>query len=145
MPIVQHSNLHGGQAMNRKYPIVASTAFAQGSLTYRANGVLNPCDGSTETTISVFGVCQNTSGADSDADILVTPITQGTLWLIDCTSDTAAAQLLKTHLMTDAVTLANSSTEDATSAAVAFMHELVGATTDKKAIVEFIRINGVVS
>jgi len=141
----QHSNIHGGQAMNRKYPIVASTAFAQGDVCYRSSSVLNPCDGSTETTISVFGVCQETSGSGSDADVLVTPITQGTLWLIDCTNDTAANQLLKTHLLTDAATLANSSTEDATSAAVTFMHEIVGAGSDKKAIVEFIRINGVTS
>lgn len=80
---------------------------------------------------NVAGVAVNTP-ATADTVVNVIPIVPGQVWEYDCTSNTATAQLGKLNDLTNASTVANSTT--ISTAATAFVRniEYVGAVADKK-------------
>lgn len=80
---------------------------------------------------NVAGVAMNTP-ASGDTVVNIQPIGLGQLWEYDCTSNTAVAQLGKLQDLTNAQTVANSTTNS--TAATAFVRniEVVGAAADKK-------------
>ena len=79
----------------------------------------------------VAGVVVRTPGAD-DTTTMVIPAVPGQLWEWDCTSNTAANQLCKRHVLTDSLTVANTSTDQAVDEVVVVAIENVGAAADKK-------------
>jgi len=82
-------------------------------------------------SVNVAGVVQNTP-ATADTTCMVIPIVPGQIWEYDCTSSSSTSMLGKKNDLTNASTVANSTT--ISTAATAFVLNLnyVGATTDKK-------------
>jgi hypothetical protein len=81
--------------------------------------------------LDVAGVAVNTPAA-ADTVVNVIPVADAQLVEADCTASTATAQLCIRHLMTDAATVNNTTTDATTSSAVFMAIEMVGAAANKK-------------
>ena len=88
---------------------------------------------------NIEGISKTTIATAGTSVISYTPIVLGQYVIADCTSNTAKGQLFFTHTMTDTNTVANSTTNIATSAGVFVATELYGAAADKKLIGYFIK------
>jgi len=113
----------------------ASTLFTAGSLVYRdtSTGELKEATATTGDGTNIEGLTTKTetTGA-SEPYIRVLPVHLGMYVVVDCTNNTAANQLNKAHLWTDARTLNNTSTHSSDVNATFVALRMVGATTDKK-------------
>lgn len=126
---------------NFKGDLDGSTAITTGSLLYRdtTNGVVKEATSSVGITTNVVGVSTETVASGATL-VGFKPVISGLhqLWEADCTSNTAANQLWKAHAMTDARTVANTSSHITTTLGVFIAVALVGINTDKKLLGYFV-------
>lgn len=117
------------------YVADASTAFTTGSLGYRdtSTGEIKEMTATVGdvTTLECL-ITQTVTTAASDPVIEAFPLVDGMIVEADCTNNTAANQLNKAHLMTDARTVNNTNTHSADVNAVFVALRQIGAASDKK-------------
>jgi hypothetical protein len=118
-------------------PLDGSTALTANTLVYRdtANGVVKAATAATDSLV-LYGVNLDTV-ASGATEARVLPLVDGQTFLVDCTNNTATTQLMKNHLLTDAGTINNTATQNATKAAVFIADSIQGAAADKKLIGRF--------
>jgi len=119
------------------YTADASTSFTQGSLGYRdtSTGEIKEATSTVGDATNVECViAQTVTSAATNPTIDGYVIIPGQMWIVDCTNNTAADQLNKAHLLTDARTVNNTSTHSTDINAVFIALAIAGATTDKKLI-----------
>ncbi len=116
-------------------PLDGSTALLKNSIVYRdtSNGVLKAASATVSDATNVMGVVPEAveSGA-TVTDVIPFAGCELQEWEVDCTNNTAANQLLKAHLMTDSVTVNNTSTHSTDINAIFIATKIVGAAGDKK-------------
>ena len=113
----------------------ASSGLTKGSLLcydVSTGAAVSPVIDATASLLAenVAGVAANTP-ATADTHINVIPI-RGQLWEYDCTSNTATAQLGKVNDLTDADTVANSTTISTANTGFVRNLKIVGAAANKK-------------
>lgn len=121
-------------------PLDGSTDLADGDLVYRdtTNGYAEAATSSAGSTTNLLGVVVgNPSATATECNVIPVIPNAGQLWEVDCTSNTAANQLLKAHEVTDSATMNNTSTHDATVNGCFIAIALVGAAADKKLLGHF--------
>ena len=127
-------------------PLDGSTAVTVDNLYYsdRSNKVVKAVTSSAGSSITSLWVATKTvaSGA-TVADFI--PVTGSMLFECDCTAATASNQLMIRHLMTDAATINNTSTDSTDLKAIFEALAVKGAASDKKLIGRFIHVGQVVS
>lgn len=117
-----------------------SQAFTKDTLVDRdtTNSYVKPCTSSStiETVFAVYVGATVTTAASSPANIDIIPLMgdPSQLWIADCTANTAANQLYKPQVLTDAGTINNSSSATLSNTGVFIPVGIVGANTDKKLI-----------
>lgn len=120
-----------------EYVADASTAFTAGNLAYRdtSSGEIKEMTATVGdvTTLECI-ITETATTAASNPVIEGMPIYDGMLVIADCTNDTAADQLNKAHLMTDAGTVNNTDTHSTDVNAVFIALRISGEATDKKLI-----------
>lgn len=113
----------------------ASVTFTAGNLVYRdtSTGEIKEATTTTGDATNVEGLITKTqtTGA-TEPYIKVLPVHLGMYVIVDCTNVTAADQLNKAHLLTDAGTVNNTSTHSTDINAIFIALRVVGASTDKK-------------
>ena len=118
-----------------EYVADASTAFGAGNLAYRdtSTGELKEMTATVGdvTTLECI-IAEDVTTAASNPVVEGTPIYDGMLVIADCTNNTAANQLNKAHLLTDAGTVNNTDTHSADVNAVFIALRQVGAASEKK-------------
>jgi hypothetical protein len=129
-------------------PLATSTTYTKDQLVYRdtTNSVVKMVTSSVGTTENLEGIFTDptvTTASSGSPTGNVQPIYPGQLYLCDCTNNTATNQLLKNQLMTDAGTIANSSSTTATTLAIFVPVAIYGANTDKKLIGYFVKVGQV--
>lgn len=113
-----------------------STTIAVGDLLYfdTTNSVLKPATASVGITTNLAGVSTQavtTTGATT-ATVKYIPIDRAMRFVVDCTNNTAANQLYKQQAMTNAATVANTSSAIATTLGVFLPLATVGAASAKQ-------------
>ena len=109
----------------------SSTVVVNQVVTFdRSNGIVIPATASLLCE-DLAGVAQNTP-ASADTTVNVIPFTGDQEWEWDCTSNTATNQLNKRSILTDGVTVANTSTDQAVDEITVTPYANVGAASDKK-------------
>lgn len=125
-------------------PLDGATATVKGKLMYAdtANAVAKNATSSAGTTTNILGICSQTlvSGATS---VELQLVRDGSLVVADCTNTTAANQLMKQHVLTDALTVNNTSTHSTAVGAVFFAVAIKGVAADKKLLGYIIRVGSV--
>lgn len=126
-----------------------STAFTKDTLVDLAFGsaYAQPST-SSSTTHTIFGLMVDktvTTASSSPVNLDVVPLGYGPqhLYIADCTNNTASNQLYARQALTDAGTVANSSTDTSTNTGVFVPIAIVGAATDKKLLGYFVGPLGV--
>ena len=120
-----------------------SQAFVKDTLVDRdtTNSYVAPST-SASTTVKLFGVFvdKSVTTAASPVNVDVIPLVSGPsqLWICDTTNATAANQLYKNQVLTDAATINNSSSNTAINTGVFVPIAIVGATTDNKLLGYFV-------
>lgn len=113
----------------------ASITYTTGSIVYRdtSTGEVKEQTATAGDATTVEGITTKTETTGSSAPyIRVAPIHSGMYVVADCTASTAADQLNKAHLYTDARTVNNTDTHSTDINATFIALKIVGATTDKK-------------
>jgi hypothetical protein len=128
--------------------LATSTTYTKDTLVYRdtTNSVLKPATSSVGTTENIEGIFTDatvTTAGSGTPTGNVQPIFPSQLYICDCTSNTAANQLYKNQVLTDAGTINNSSTHTATTLAIFVPVAIFGAATDKKLIGYFVKVGQV--
>lgn len=116
-------------------PLDGSTDLADGDLVYRdtTNGVAKAATTTVGDATNILGVViGNPSATATSCQVLPIVASEMQLWEVNCTNNTAANQLLKAHLLTDAQTVNNTSSHSTDINAIFIAVELVGAASDKK-------------
>lgn len=131
-----------------EYTADASTSFTAGNVGYRdtSTGEIKEETGGAATTLTVECVIAETAtSAATNPVVKAYPIVSGPaqLWIADCNANTAANQLNKAHNLTDAGTVDNTSTTDATTAGIFVALKQVGAAADKKLLGYFVKVGQV--
>jgi hypothetical protein len=123
--------------------VPASTTITIGQLLAfdRTNKGLIPATAAS-TTQSIVGVStQNvTVGGGATGVVKFVPLDQSVYVVVDTTANTAAAQVGIRHLLTDALTINNTSTDVATNTGVFLALGTVGAASNKKLYGYFIKL-----
>lgn len=97
--------------------------------------------GSSSTTIyTLFGVAAS-NVASATGLALVIPINNAQLWEADTTASSNVNQLLCANALSEYNVLSNSNTLSSTTAGLFTIYALRGATTDKKVIGAFTKLN----
>lgn len=113
-----------------------STTIAVGDLLYydTTNSVLKPVTSSVGITTNLAGISTQavTTTGGTTATVKYMPVDRATRVVVDCTNNTAANQLYKQQGMTNASTVANSSTATTTTLGVFLPLAIVGAATAKQ-------------
>ena len=132
------------KASTLSLPLDGSTAVTKGSVYYNdvTNGVLKAVTSSVGTTLAQFYLAteSKTSGATA---VTVKPLWHGDLVVADATNTTAATNILKRHVMTDAATVNNSASDTATTLAIFLCVGTVGAAASKQLLGYFLGIGQV--
>lgn len=118
-----------------EYVADASTLFTAGSLAYRdtTTGEIKEATTTVGDATNIEGIVLKTETTGSSSPLIrLVPVFHGTRVIVDCTNTTAADQLNKAHLLTDARTVNNTSTHSTDINAVFVALRIVGASTDKK-------------
>lgn len=128
--------------------LATSTTYTKDTLVYRdtTNSVLKPATSSVGTTENIEGIFTDTTvttGGSGTPTGNVQMLFPQQLYLCDCTNNTAANQLYKNQVMTDAGTINNSSTHTATTLAIFVPVAIYGAASDKKLIGYFTKLGQV--
>lgn len=126
---------HSPNIPAEEYLADASTSFTIGSLTYRdtSTGEIKECTATTGDATNVEAITTKTETTGASAPyIRLTPVFHGTRVIVDCTNNTAADQLNKAHLMTDARTINNTNTHSTDINAIFVALRIVGVAADKK-------------
>lgn len=121
---------------------VDNTAFTANSLVYRdtTNGVIKEATSTAGNTLNIFGITNKSQTTTTSTEIRITPLVDGLFVVADCTANTAANQLMKTHTLTDARTINNTSTTSGTTWGVFVALKQVGAAGDKKLMGYFVKV-----
>ena len=90
---------------------------------------------SSSTTLTVYGVCVETRVA-ADTNVLVCPFGPMQVWRCDVTNTSATTQIGERAALTDQATLNNSDSDVTGTTGVFRQLGFVGATTDKKMLVQ---------
>ena len=123
-----------------------STTFTRGHLVYHdtSTGTLKEASSSVGLVTNIVGIVNKTQTTTTGQYIQYTPVITGAVFVTaDCTNATAANQLWKQQVLTDAGTINNSSTTTSTTAGVFMPTALVGASTANQLYGYFIRIGQV--
>lgn len=115
----------------------ASTAFSRGALLYRdtSTGELKEMTATVGLVTNIEGISAETKTTEATNPTLeYFPIHDGMLVIADCTNNTAADQLNKAHLLTDALTVNNTNTHSTDVNAVFIALAISGVAADKKLI-----------
>lgn len=125
-------------------PTSGSTAFTRGALVYitYASDRVDPATSSAGSTVNLVGVAAQTI-ASTATFLEVILINQGQIWEMDCTAATASNQLLNRQVLTDSLTVNNTSSDTATTLGIALQLANVGATADNKALFKFLVVGQV--
>jgi len=124
-----------------------SQAFTTNQLVDRdtTNSVVKPSTSSStiETLFAVMTDKTVTTAASNPANLDGILITgdSSQMWIVDCTNSTAANQLYKPQVLTDAGTINNSSSATLSNTGVFIPVQIAGASTDKKLIGYFVVTN----
>ncbi len=113
----------------------ASVTFTDGSLAYRdtSTGEIKEATATTGDATNVEGIVAKTITSAASAPIVeVYMVDTNTLVVANCTNNTAADQLNKAHLLTDALTVNNTNTHSTDINAIFVALGIVGAASDKK-------------
>lgn len=124
----------------------ASTGFTAGNLVYRdtSTGELKEATATAGDATNVEGLVTKTqTTGSSEPYIRVLPVHLGMYVVADCTNNTAANQLNKAHLLTDAGTVNNTSTHSTDINAIFIALRVVGAAGDKKLFGYFAKLGQV--
>lgn len=119
-------------------PVTAGTAITVGSVLAISGNVVAKATGSS-TIHTIVGVAAESIDTAASS-ILVIPVNDTQIWEADCTNNTAANQLFEGAILTDELTLANTSSEVAGPTAIFLPMALVGAPATKKVQGQFIRL-----
>lgn len=120
----------GGQGNNRSHPQKASTTITKNTLgVFDANGYVTAC-ASTATYADFLILETNTAGSGETPDVLICLLDGTELLECDCTNNTALNQVGNSHDLTDAATLANTSSDGTYKCIKAVA--VIGAAADKK-------------
>jgi len=113
---------------------VNSTLFTEGSLVYRdtSAGTVKEVTATVGDGTNLEGINTKTVTTGTSTYIRVYPVHLGMYVVVDCTNNTAANQLNKAHLWTDALTLNNTATHSTDVNATFVALRVVGAAADKK-------------
>lgn len=117
------------------YVADASTVFTKGNLAYRdtSSGEIKEATATTGDATNVEGIVATTvTTPASSPTVELIPITSTMRVVVDCTNTTAADQLNKAHLLTDAGTVNNTNTHSTDINAVFVALRMVGVAADKK-------------
>lgn len=111
-----------------------STTYTAGSLVYRdtSTGTIKEQTATVGDATNVEGIVTKTQTTGTSEYIKVLPIHSGMYVVADCTNSTAADQLNKAHLWTDARTVNNTNTHSTDINATFVALRIVGAASDKK-------------
>lgn len=115
----------------------ASTAFTLGNLLYRdtSTGELKEMTSTVGDVTTLEGIAAETKTTEASNPTLdYFPVHDGMLVIADCTNNTAANQLNKAHLLTDAGTVNNTSSHSTDVNAVFIALAISGAAAEKKLI-----------
>ena len=131
-----------------EYTADASVSYTAGNVAYRdtSTGEIKEETGGAATTLTIEAIVASTeTTAASNPVLRCVPILNGCiqLWEADCTANTAANQLNLAHDLTDAGTVDNTSTTDATTAGVFVALKIIGAASDKKLLGYFVKVGQV--
>lgn len=117
------------------YTADASTTFTKGNLCYRdtTTGEIKENTATTGDATNVEGIVATTvTTAASNPVVDLYPVHDGMRVIADCTNVTAANQLNKAHLLTNAGTVNNTSTHSTDINAVFVATRIVGAVGGTK-------------
>lgn len=126
--------------------VPASTVISlgQGLAQDFTNKGLIPVTSSVGTTITFAGVATQAIASSGSVQIVkYVPLDGAVFCVVDTTSNTAAAQLNINHAMTDGLTVANTSSNIATTLGIFHALGTVGAATNKKLYGYFNRVGQV--
>jgi len=122
--------------------VPASTTITAGMLLAfdRTNDGVIPAT-ATSTTLSICGIATSavTTGGGETAIVKGVPVDQAVFVVADCTNNTAANQLYQRHILTDANTIANTSTDITINTGIFLALGMVGAASNKKLYGYFIK------
>lgn len=132
------------------YPAKNSQQYRNGELLVRdtANAYVIPAVAATaEANVIECIVYQATGTTAASGTVTVTaiPLSSDMLIEADCTNNTAANQLMKAHLLTDSLTVNNTSTTSTDKDATFIALAVKGAASDKKLIGRIVRLGQALS
>lgn len=117
-----------------EYLATDSTSYTAGQLLYRdtSTGTLKAATSSAGSVLNIEAIATKTQTTGTGTYIKAQPIVSGTRVTADCTNATAANQLNKAHVLTDGLTVNNTSTSSTDVKGIFIATRIVGASTDKK-------------
>jgi hypothetical protein len=118
--------------------VTAGTAIAEGDMLAINGNVLQRAT-SSSTIHTIVGVAAETI-TTSDTKIKYIPIVQGQLWEVDTANNTDSTELYESMVLTDHDTVNNSDTDVTGETGVFLCLGFKGATSDKKLLGEFTRL-----
>lgn len=131
------------------YQADAEVSFTQGKVGYNsAHEIKEDAGGNEATTLTIECIIADTATSAATYPVVKgIPIIHGMgqLWEADCTNVTAANQVNKTHDLTSATHIANTSTAQTDTGGVFHMVKIVGAVGGTKCLGYFIKLGQVVS
>lgn len=142
---IKFKTTSGASVPKVTYLATASTTYTDGSLLYRDTtaGTIKEATASVGITTNIEAVgIQTVTTASGTVYLDALPIYQGMLFVVDCTNTTAVNQLNKVQAMTDARTVANTSTHIATTLGV-FMPVALYGSLGTQLLGYFIKLSGV--
>ena len=130
-------------AAHLPFPRTSGATFTSGEVVAwnRASNVIQDATSSTDSQSAncYIGVICGATGVTGQlaTEVDVSPFEKNQLWLADCNANTAASQVGARCRLTDSLTLDNQA-DRTTSSDIFEIIKLVGAASDKKAIVRII-------
>lgn len=118
--------------------VTAGVAIAEGDLLAINGNVLERATASS-TIHTIFGVAAETI-TTADSLIKVIPVCQGQLWEADAANNTDSTERYESMVLTDHDTINNTDTDSTGATAVFFNLGAIGATSDKRLLGEFCRL-----
>ncbi len=116
--------------------VAISTTIVDGDLLYEdtSAGTMKPATSSVGTVLNIRGIATQSVTTDgaTTSTVRYIPVDRAVYVVANCTNNTAANQLHKTHVMTDAANVNNTSSTVATTLGVFHALGTVGAASAKK-------------
>lgn len=129
-------NLAPGEG-SQEYLAAAGSSYSKGAIIYRNTtlGKVHEIAATVGDATNVEAIVTEATGTTATTGttyIKAQPIHSGMFVIADCTNNTAEDQLNKAHLVTNALTVNNTSTHSTDINAIFVATRVVGAATDKK-------------